>query len=187
MTALWGLVRPHLFWVILVSVGLFAFREWLVDHDARLRAEVQVRDLQTNIDTLKAQIATKQTDVHKQVQVVVKEVQAAKTPQQQIAEIPKLTTQPLNPQALPDAPSAVKVELEPLVAQLAQCKQDAIKLGGCQGELALREQIETEQSKQVTILKKKPSFWHRLTSDSKKLAIGVAIGATGVLIARGIH
>lgn len=187
MSALWVIARPHVFWIVLVAGGLFAFREYLAEHDARLRAEIGVKDAQVQIDALKQQISTRQVETEKQVQVIVKEVAAAKTPEQQIAEIPKLATQPLNPEVLPDAPSAVKVQLEPLVAQLEQCKIDSIKLGACQQEVADRLQLEAQQDRQVDLLKKKPGFWKRLGSGAKKVGWGIAIGAASVLIARGIH
>lgn len=169
---------------MLVSGGVFAFHEWLAEHDARLRADIGVKDAQVQIDALKQQISTRQVETEKQVQVVVKEVQAAKTPEQQLAEIPKLATQELKPEALPDAPSAVKVQLEPLVAELEQCKIDGVKLGSCQQELADRLSIEAQQDKQVDLLKKRPGFWHRLTADSKRLLIGGAIGAATIAIIR---
>jgi len=162
-----------------------AFHSWLAEHDARLRAEIGVKDAQVQIDALKQQIGARQAETQKQVQVVVKEVQAAKTPAQQIEEIPKLATQDLKPEPLPDAPSAVKVELEPLVAQLEQCKIDAIKLGSCQQEVADHLQIEAQQDKQVDLLKKRPGFWARTFSDSKKLLLGGAIGAGVAIAIRG--
>ena len=177
-----ALIRPHLFWVVLGASALIGFRSWLSEHDARLRADIGVKDAQALIDALKQQISSRQADTQKQVQVIVKEVQAAKTPAQQIAEIPKLATEDLKPQALPDAPSAVKVELAPLVTQLEQCKVDGIKLGACQQELSDRLQIEAQQDKQVDLLKKRPGFWARALSDSKKLLIGGAVGA-GVAMA----
>jgi len=180
--SLWLLIRPHIFWIVLGGVGLFFFHSWLAEHDARLRAEVGVKDAQTQIDTLKQQIGTRQAQTEKQVQVVVKEVQAAKTPEQQIAEIPKLATQDLKPEALPDAPSAVKVELAPLLSQLEQCKVDAINLGSCQQEVADHLAIEAQQDKQVDLLKHRPGFWARAFSDSKKILLGGAIGV-GVAIA----
>lgn len=164
--------------------GVFAFHEWLAEHDARLRADIGVKDAQAQIDALKQQIGARQVETEKQVQVVVKEVQAAKTPAQQIAEIPKLATQPLNPEPLPDAPSAVKVQLAPLVAELGQCKVDSVKLGSCQQELADRLQIEAQQDKQVDLLKKRPGFWHRFSADSKKMLIGGAIGAATIAVIR---
>lgn len=186
MAALWALVRPHFFWIVLVSGGLFAFREWLAQHDANVRAEIQVRDLQTNIDSLKAQIAARQVDTQKQVQVIVKEVAAAKTPEQQIAEVNKLAANPIHAEPVLGDPSKVTVDLAPLLAEESECRQMAIKYGACQQDLQDRLAIEAEQAKQVDVLKKKPGFWRRLASDTKKIAIGIAFGAAGALIAKGI-
>ena len=183
--AAWQFVKPHLFYWIVGAVCLLAFKSWIAEHDARLLADAQVKDAQTTIDQLRQQIASGKVEVQKQVQVVVKEVAAAKTPSQQIAEIPKLAAEPLNPQSLPDAPSAVKVDLQPLLAQLSECKQDSIKLGACQQEIQYRDQIEVEQGKQVTALKKKPGFWHRVGDTAKKVAIGAGVGIVTVVLVRG--
>jgi hypothetical protein len=187
ISAIWTFVKPHIFYWIAAGVLFVGFRSWIGEHDARLRAEIGVQQAQTQIDSLKQQIATRQVETEKEVQVVVKEVQAAKTPEQQLAEIPKLETQPLNAQPLPDAPNAVKVDIQPLVTQLAECKTDAIQLASCRQEIADRQQIELQQDAQVSLLKKKPGFWHRVGSGAKKYGIGIAVGAAGILIARGIH
>lgn len=187
MILFWQFVKPHLFYWI-AAVALFVvFRSWIGEHDARLRADIGVKDAQVQIDALKQQIATRQVETEKEVQVIVKEVQAAKTPEQQIDLIPKLTDGIIQPMPVFDDPTHVKVELEPLVEQLGKCKEDAIKLGSCQQELADRLQIEMKQDSQVTLLKKQPGFWHRLASGSKKVAIGIAVGVGAVLVARGIH
>jgi len=185
VTSLWLLVKPHLFYWIVGGVCLFAFKSWIAEHDARLLADAEVKTAQSTIDQLHQQIAAEKVETQKQVQVIIKEVAAAKTPEQQIAEIPKLADMPLNPQPLPDAPSAVKVDLQPLLAQLSECKQDSIKLGACQQEIQYRDQIEVEQGKQVTALKKKPGFWARVGSTAKKVAIGVGVGAVTAVVIRG--
>jgi len=53
-------------------------------------------------------MSTRATATQKQVQVIVKEVVAAKTPAEQIAEIPKLTDAPLNVKPLPEVRPAVR-------------------------------------------------------------------------------
>jgi hypothetical protein len=182
---LWQFLRTHVFYWVLIVVAFIGFRSWLAEHDSRLLADQAVKTAQTTIDQLHQQIATGRTDSQKQVQVVVKEVQAAKTPAQQIAEIPRLVDQPLNPQVLPDAPSAIKVDLQPLLAQLSECKQDSLKLGACQQEIEYRDQIEVQQGKQVIALKQKPSFWHRVGDTAKKVAIGAGVGIVTVVLVRG--
>ena len=187
MSALWLIIRPHVFWLVLVAVGLFAFRSWLGEHDARLKADVGVKDAQALIDSLKQQIATRQVETEKQVQVIVKEVAAAKTPSEQVAEINKLAVQPIHAEPVANDPGKVTVDLEPMLQEESECRQNAIKLGSCQQELADRLEIEAQQDKQVDLLKKKPGFWKRLGSGAKKIGWGIAIGAAGVLVARGIH
>lgn len=184
MISLWNFIRPHLFYWVLFAVALFAFRTWIVDHDARLLAEQTIKQSEKAISDLRAQIATRSAQAQTAKQAIIREVAAAKTPEQQIAEIPRLTLRPLNPEPLPDAPSAVKVELEPLIEQLAACKTDALDLGVCHANLDSQDLIDSAKDEEIAALKKKPNFWHRLAADAKKIAIGAAIGGAAVAIAR---
>jgi hypothetical protein len=185
MTALWVLVRPHLFWIVLISGGLFFFRMWLSEHDARILADVQVKESQSTIDQLRQQIAAGKVETQKQVQVIIKEVQAAKTPAQQIAEINKLAQNPIHAEPVLSDPSKVLVDLAPMLEEESECRQQAVKLGACEQEIKLRDSIDIEQGKQVAALKKKPGFWHRVADTAKKVAIGVGVGIVTAVVIRG--
>ncbi len=167
----WSVVRPHLFYWILAVGAFVAVHAWLKEHDRRLLVETQVKALQEQIDN-------RDDDAQKQVQVIVKEVAAAKTPEQQVAEIPRISDVPLNIKLLPlevNQPPTAQVDLEPLMLELSQCKQKDILLDACQADM-----VDLEQ--QVKVVAKKPGFWHRVGSAAKKIGIGAAIGA-GLIIA----
>ena len=182
MIAIWQFVKPHLVYWIVGAVCLLAFKSWLTEHDKNLVISAKVDGLQATVDSQKTLIEQLRSSTQKQVQVVRTVVKEAKTHDQQIAAIPQLSTQPLNPQSLPDAPSAVKVELAPLVAQLGKCKEDAISLGACQQEIAYRDKIETAQGQQVDLLKRKRTFWQAFGQKAKQVApcgiAGAVLGAT---------
>lgn len=176
MTTIWNFIKPHLFYWIIAALALFAFHTWLQEHDARLLAETQVKQSEEVVTDLRSQIASRATETAAAKQVIIREVHDAATPAQQIALIPKLAEVPLNPAPLPDAPSAVKVELAPLIAQLAKCKDDAISLGACRQDTLSLDSIIFEKEKEVKALGQKPGFWKRLVSDSRKIGVGAAIG-----------
>jgi hypothetical protein len=185
MTPLWPIIRPHLFWIIVGSVALFGFRSWMAEHDARLLADVQVKESQGTIDGLRQQIAAGKVETQKQVQVVVKEVQAAKTPAEQIAEINKLAQNPVHAEPVLEDPSKITVDLAPMLAEESECRQEAIRLGACEQEIKYRDAIDVEQGKQVAALKKRPGFWHRVADTAKKVAIGVGVGVVTAVVIKG--
>ncbi len=166
----WSVIRPHLFYWILGIGAIFAVHFWLKEHDRRLLVETEVKQLQEQIDN-------RDDTAQKQVQVIVKEVAAAKTPEQQVAEIPRISDVPLNIKLMPEVvgqPPAAQVDLEPLMQELSQCKQKDILLEACQADTA-------DLKQQVNVVAKKPGFWHRVGSAAKKIGIGVAVGAGLVL------
>jgi hypothetical protein len=182
LSKLWNVIKPHLFYWIIGAVALFAFHTWLQEHDARLLAETQVKQSEGVVSDLRSQISSRKEETDQQKQVIIREVHDAATPAQQIALIPKLAEVPLNPVSLPDAPSAVKVELAPLISQLAKCKDDAISLGACRQDTLNLDSIVFEKDREIKALGKKSGFWKRLASDSRKIGVGMAIGV-GVGIA----
>jgi hypothetical protein len=176
LVQLWNVIKPHLFYWIIGAVALFAFHTWLQEHDARLLAETQVKQSEEIVTDLRSQIASRATETAAAKQVIIREVHDAVTPAQQIELIPKLAEVPLNPAPLPDAPSAVKVELAPLIAQLAKCKEDAISLGACRQDTINLDSIVFEKEREIKALSHKSGFWKRLASDSRKIGFGAALG-----------
>jgi len=169
--------KTHLFYIILIVVGVVAFRSWEQEHDARLLAEQQVKQSDAQVKTLQQQITTNTALAAQKVQVVTKIVHDAKTPAQQIAAIPQLTDVPLNTRPIVGLPDGVvAVDLAPLVAELGQCKQDAINLGACTQNYNTCQGIVSLRNAEIVVLKKKPSFWHRVSGVAKSVGVGIGIG-----------
>lgn len=181
MLAVWNFIKPHLAYWIIGAIALFAFNSWLREHDARLAADQQVKQSETVVSDLKAQIAARATETAAAKQVIIREVHDAVTPEQQIALIPKLTEIPLEPVKLSDR--TVQVDTQPLIQQLAKCNEDAIELGACRQDTLNLDSIVFEKQNEIKALQKKPGFWHRVGSAAKKVAIGAGL----VLVERGIH
>lgn len=159
----WAL--SHAVWIVAVAVALIMGRSLLAEHDARLLVDAQVKTLQQHIATTDALAAQKVT-------TIVKIVHDAKTPAQQIAAVPQLSDIQLNarpiPSLTPDAPPQVAVDLAPLVQELGQCRKDSVQLTACQSDLKDSQAV-------IVDLKKKPSFWKRITSHGKTAAVAIVI------------
>jgi hypothetical protein len=198
---LWAFLKPHVWYWVLIAGGLLAFHVWLQEHDARLLLEPQLKASRDKIAELQAQRQQNDQQAAQQKEVIIREVHDAVTPQQKVDLIPNLADNvKLNPVIvppspdLPNAPSQVKVDLDPLVSELSQCKQNSIDLGACQSDLRTADAVAMEQNKQIGLLKKKPSFWQNfgrdaaiigcagmgayLGSQTKKQTTGAAVGAT---------
>lgn len=160
-------IKTHIFYVVVICIGVIAFASWLSEHDARLRSDVAVSELETHIRQNDATTFAK-------VQTVTKVIRQVKTPAQAIAAIPDVSELPLNTRALPDAPTQVAVDAQPLFTELANCNIEKLELDSCNSDLHDTQQV-------VIALKKKPSFWHRVEKTS--IIIGIAFGA-GVLARR---
>jgi len=171
----------HLFYIVLIVVGVVAFHSWVQEHDARLLAEQQVKQSDAQVKTLQQQITTTTAQATQKAAVVTQIVKAAKTPTQQIAAVPQLTDAPLNVRTLPSLPDGVvAVDLAPLVAELGQCKTDSINLGACQENYKTCQDIVTTRETEIKVLKKKPNFWARIK------AKGID-GVVGWVVVEGIR
>lgn len=177
LTWLESYAKTHLFYIILIAVGVVGFKTWLVEHDARVLAEVAVKQSDAKVKDLQAQIASTTANATMKIGAVTRVIQGAKTPAQQLAAIPQLTDAPINARTMPSLPDGVvAVDLAPLVAELGQCKQDTISLGACTENFNTCQQIVKEREAEVAVLKKKPAFWHRLLGVAKAVGVGVGIG-----------
>lgn len=169
--------RTHIFYIILIAVGIVAGKCWLQEHDDKVLAQQAVKQADARVEDLRSQIATTNAAAAAQVKTVVQIVHDAKTPAQQIAAIPQLTETPINARTLPGLPDGVvAVDLAPLVAELGQCKQDSINLGACTQNLNTCQQIVKEREAEIVVLKKKPNFMHRVLGVAKAVGVGVGIG-----------
>lgn len=156
------MIKTHAAYIALIAILLIFGHTWLKEHDARVSAENQIKQIQAAMKVNDAQAAA-------QVQTVVKIVHDVKTVPQVVAAIPQVTNVPLNARVSPDNPLQVSVDAIPLINELAQAKEDSISLKACQSDLASEKQI-------VVALKKKPKFWKRIERGFEEVGIAVAAG-----------
>jgi hypothetical protein len=168
--------KTHIFYIVLIAVGLIAFRSWLQEHDARQVAEVTVKQQEAQVANLKQQIVTTQQQAAQKVQVVTQVVHDAVTPSQVVAAIPSLTNVPLETREIPGNPVDVEVAAQPLIQLAGDDKATHIQLDACQQVSTLKDQQLTAKDVEIVALKKKPSFWKRVTGTAKAVGIGVGIG-----------
>lgn len=171
----------HLVWIIALTVALVVGHAALQEHDARMAADARVKADEATVATLQSQIAVNNAAAVSQKQIVIKEVQAAKTPVQIIASVPTLTSdviaQQLQPRIAPDDPKAIEVQAVPFVDLLGEYKKTTIDLATCQSNLTNETAIATQKQDEVAALKKKkPALWKRIFGSAKAFGVGVGVG-----------
>lgn len=176
-------IKTHLFYILLIVAGIFGARYWLHEHDARVQAEAEVKQEQLQVKDLQQQILAVNLAAQKQVQVIVKTVQAAKTPEQVVAAIPQLTDIPLNARVVPNNQVDVTVDSQGLVKELGQCKMDRTNLDACQENTIALNKIVAAKDLQLAALQKKPTFFHRLWAYTK---VGLAFAGIGFTLGKGL-
>ena len=172
-------VLSHLIWIALAAGLLVGFRSWRAEHDARLAAEKSIAVSQATVKSLQDQITQRDAASAKQVQTIVKVVHDVQTPQQAVAALPQVVTAPLPAPVVAGANGVVTIpalDVLPLFAQLGDDKICRAELTTANADLVTEKAINTQLTGQIAILKKKPSFFHRLGSTMKKVGIGVGIG-----------
>jgi hypothetical protein len=166
----------HLFYIILIVGGVFAFHVWLQEHDARIAADNVVKQQIAVVTELKAEIATTQAQAAQKVQVVKQVVAKATTPSEIVAALPKLTPLPLNTRPVPDSPIDVEVAALPLLQLAGDDKETHIQLEACQQVGDLKDKQLAAKDVEITALKKKPRFFTRVKHVAEAVGIGIGIG-----------
>lgn len=174
----------HIFYIVLIAVGLLFWRSWLQEHDARLLAEEEIKKSEQQVEGLQKQIVTNDAAAAKQISSLHALRQQTKTPQQAIAAIPSVSSLPLNTREGPSLGTAI-VDVVPLFQELTQCKEDAIDLQACRSNYQLQTDVVAQKDLQIAALKKKPRFWKRVLSTLKTAAIGAAAGEVLHVAIRG--
>lgn len=177
-------VKTHAMYIVLIGLGLIGFHSWLTEHDSRVQAETTVRESVARVKDLQAQVVSISTQRDVKVAAIVAAAAKVKTPAQAITGIPEVSNVPLNARAVPDLPTAVTVEAQPLYAELAQCRVTEVKLNACEQTAQVNAQVVKEQVLQITALKKRPSFWRRVGGQVKTALIGGLV-LEGIKIALG--
>jgi hypothetical protein len=181
MTDWKALIKEHALGLIVAALLVFGGRVWLMDHDARLRAESDVKAAQSKIESLQKQQNTVAQAAKVQVIQLKTEAAAVKTTEQAIAKLPDVEIVPLNATALLDAPEKAAVDAVPLYQTLNTCKQCSVNLDAATQELDLQKQITAEKDTEITALRKKPSFLHRLGRAAKIVGCAAGGAAAGSL------
>ena len=174
--------KTHAFYIILIVMGVIAFRTWLSEHDQRVQAENVVKQSQQQVKDLQQQIVAVNTAAAANVAQVRTIVLKSSTPSAVVQAVPELTNMPLNARVATDNPAQVSVDAEPLAQVLGQAREDAINLKACQDTDALKDQQLTQKDVQIKALKKKPAFWKRVKKTVEMIGVCVGIGA-----ALGMH
>lgn len=168
--------KTHVFYIILIVMGLVGFRAWLQEHDDKVLAQQAVKQSDARVKDLQQQIVDTNAVAAAKVQTVVKIVHDVATPSQAVQAVPQLTNVPLNIRTVPDNPNQVAVDAVPFVQLLGQCKTDAINLGACTQNYNSCQAIVKEREAEIVVLKKKPNFMHRVLGVAKAVGVGVGIG-----------
>jgi len=182
----------HLCWAILVAAGCVGFHSWLQEHDARILAEQTVKAAQAKIDdlasandALQKQIVSSDAQAKQTIATLQKRSAQVKTNAQAIAAIPDVSSLPAQIRPIQNSTDFLlpQADLLPLFQELSTCKQDAVALSACQAARANDETMLQNDAKAIAAQKdeikaitKKPSFWKRVESTLKQLAIGAGIG-----------
>jgi hypothetical protein len=169
----------HLIYIVIIAALVLGFRSWRAEHDARLAAEKSIAVSQQQVKSLQDQITQRDAASAKQVQTIVKVVHDVTTPQQVPTALPSVVNVPL------PVPTTVATngdwtipapDVIPLFSQVADDKICRTELTTAQADLVSEKAITVQLNGQIAVLKKKPSFWHRVGSTMKKVGIGVGIG-----------
>lgn len=177
-------VGIHIFYLVGIALLALAAHQWLQEHDARMQIAGDLKVSQKTEATLQEQIKSLHDASTKQATQVRTIVKTIKTPAQAIAAMPSLEPLPLHERAIPSMPSQVAVDAVALAQTLGECKAEAIELGSCKKELALQGDVHAEDQKQIALLKKKPSFFHRLMGTVKNDGIFIVVGILLKVVAK---
>jgi len=169
----------HLFYLVIIAIGIVAFHAWSQEHDARLAAEATIKTSQVTIATLQQQIQQTNTQAAAKVRTIVKIVHdlgPAPTTGQIVAAVPQITDAPLNARVITNDPTNISVAAQPFLQFVEQATTDKVNLGACQSDLNNETAIAAQKDVQIAALKKKPSLIHRITGVAKAVGIGVGVG-----------
>lgn len=186
-------VLHHLFYLIIIAIGVIAFRSWLQEHDARLAVDAENRasqqrvvQLQQDITAINAQVAQINAAKDAQIAELKKAATRVTTSAQAIQELPSVANlhgYQTMPQPVPDKPDQITVLALPYYQQLNACQQDLVARTACEAvagkkdeQLAKDVEIIAEKDKQIANLQRRPSFWKRLGGELKRGTLWTSVG-----------
>ena len=169
-------ILSHLIWVVAVAVALVLGHSYLVEHDARVVADAQIKVSEAAVATLQQQIAATNAAAAQKVVTITKIVHDVATPDEAVAAVPQLTDAPLNARTIPNNPIQISVDALPLIDLLGQAKIDKTNLDACTANLQSETAIVAAKQTEIVALKKKPSFLKRAAGVAKAVGVGIGIG-----------
>lgn len=155
-------IRTHVFYIYAIILAILCFFLWIDEHDRRLKAEYGISELQSHQ-------AVTDANAKSQVRTIYVHAKTVTTPSQAIADIPDVSMLPISAHAIPSEPGNVSVAALPLYQELATCKEDEILFQACKDDLR-------DETTIVAVLKKKPSFWHRVKNTAIVAGTGIVFG-----------
>ena len=165
----------HLLGLALAVAGFIGVHSYIGEHDARIIAEAKVQAAETTVKASQAQEAAVASTAGKAVTTLRKQARSVKTAPEAIKALPSVS-EGLHEAAVPDAPERVAVDALPLYVDLNTCKQCSVNLAASTEELALERDASKAKDLEITALKKKPGFWHRVKETAITVGIGAAVG-----------
>lgn len=190
--------------VVALALGAIAFREWLGAHDAWIKAQATVGQQQQTIQSANAeqqQLKAEETKRDQQTAAAIAGMQAQiaqlKTSQQIAAWLPKQipTPEPVTidvPKATKENPTPAAVatipqpDLPALRDYVSACQVCSVELHTAHQDLASKDQqlklageklSATEKQRDAALQAAHGTFWGRLWTRTKWLAIGAGAGA----------
>lgn len=177
----------HAIWIVAILVALVIGHIALQEHDARVLAEAQIKTSEATVKNLQDQITATNAQAAQKVQTIVKIVHdlgPAPTPAQVVTAVPQIVGDiPLNARTIPNDPVDMSVAALPFLQFVQEAATDKINLAACKSDLTNETAIVTAKNVEITALRKKPSFFHRLTGIAKTVGIGIGIG---ILLTHGL-
>ena len=169
----------HVLWACLLVGSLLGYKSWRDEHEARIAAEAVVKTSQTQIQTLQQQIDARDKAAAVQTAPIIKVIHDTVTVQQAVQTLPSILTAPLAKPIVVNPDNSIEVpapDVLPLFDAVADDKLVNIELATANADLLTEKGIIAQQVVEITALKKKPSFWHRVAGTAKAVGIGIGIG-----------
>ena len=167
---------------VYIGIGIAVFvgyREWRAEFTARIIAEQQMKINEAQVKSLQQAISDRDKAAAVQVAPIVKIIHDVQTPAQAVAALPQVVNTPL-PQPVQIQPNnsvlIPEPDVLPIFNQVADDKVCRIQLDTATKDLTDTKNIVVQKDAEIVVLKKKPSFFKRVTGVAKAVGIGVGIG-----------
>ncbi len=172
-------ILSHLIWIGIAIAAGIGFYSWKGEHDARLLAGQEQKLAEAQVKTLQQQIADRDKQTAAAVAPIIKIIHDVQTVPQAVAALPQVVNTPLPEPVVVQPNNSVLIpepDVIPLFQQVADDKVCRPQLDTATKDLADTKGIVVQKDAEITALKKKPSFWKRVTGTAKAIGVGIGIG-----------